>query len=118
MNRNQKEKLARIEIRTEPSKKEKVRRLAEKCNLSLSEYMIQRALGYEPNTALPNAFFTVYQKLCDVANQAEINGFAETQVALNELIKFTHSCLVRPYRRTAKEIEEEMELLLQQDSGL
>ena len=45
MNRNPKEKFARLEIRVKPKDKEKIKRLAEKCNLSVSEYVVQRALG-------------------------------------------------------------------------
>ena len=55
MNRNPKEKPARIEIRTEPNKKKKITQLADKCNLPVSEYMVQRALGYEPRSVLPDA---------------------------------------------------------------
>ena len=60
MNRNPKEKLARIEIRVKPQEKDKIKQLAEKCNLSISEYMAQRALGYEPITVLPDVFFDFY----------------------------------------------------------
>ena len=60
MNRNPKEKLARIEIRVKSKDKDKIKRLAENVNLSISEYMVQRALGYEPITVLPNAFFDFY----------------------------------------------------------
>ena len=52
MNRNTKEKLARIEIRVKSKDKDKIKRLAEKCNLSISEYLVQRALGYEPITVI------------------------------------------------------------------
>ena len=53
MNRNPKEKLARIEIRVKPKDKEKIKKLAEKCNLSVSEYVVQRSLGYAPRTVQP-----------------------------------------------------------------
>lgn len=56
MNRNPKEKTAQILIRTKPKDKDKIKRLAEKCNLSVSEYVVQRALGYEPRTVLPDVF--------------------------------------------------------------
>ena len=37
MNRNKKEKYARIEIRLKPKEKEKIKSIAAKCNLSVSE---------------------------------------------------------------------------------
>ena len=92
MNRNPKEKLARIEIRVKPKEKDKIKRLAEKCNLSISEYLMQRALGYEPITVLPNAFFDFYNKLCEVCNTAEITP--ETENKLLALIDEIHSELL------------------------
>ena len=69
MNRNPKEKLARIEIRVKPKEKEKIKQLAEKCNLPLSEYVVQRALGYAPRTVQPDVFFDFYNKLCELLNR-------------------------------------------------
>ena len=57
MNRNPKEKFARIDIRVNQKDKDKIKQLAGKCNLSISEYLVQRALGYEPRTVLPDVFF-------------------------------------------------------------
>ena len=62
MNRNPKEKFARIDIRVNQKDKDKIKRFAEKCNLSISEYLVQRALGYEPRTVLPDVFFDFYRK--------------------------------------------------------
>ena len=92
MNRNPKEKLARIEIRVKPKEKDKIKRLAEKCNLSISEYMAQRALGYEPITVLPDVFFDFYNKLCELCYTA---GFTpETENKLLALIDEIHSELL------------------------
>lgn len=92
MNRNPKEKLARIEIRVKPKEKDKIKRLAEKCNLSISEYLMQRALGYEPRTVLPDVFFDFYNKLCELCNTA---GFTpETENKLLALIDEIHSELL------------------------
>lgn len=94
MNRNPKEKLARIEIRVKPKEKEKIKRLAEKCNLSVSEYVMQRALGYSPRTVLPDAFFDFYNKLCQLCNTA---GFTpEIESKLLSLIDEIHSELLLP----------------------
>lgn len=61
-------------------------------NLSISEYMAQRALGYEPITVLPDVFFDFYNKLCELCNTA---GFTpETENKLLALIDEIHSELL------------------------
>ena len=94
MNRNPKEKLARIEIRVKPKEKEKIKQLAEKCNLPLSEYVVQRALGYEPITVLPDVFFDFYNKLCQLDNT--VGFIPETENKLLSLIDEIHSELLLP----------------------
>ena len=109
MNRNPKEKLARIDIRVKPKDKDKIKRFAEKCNLSISEYLVQRALGYEPITVLPDVFFDFYNKLCQLDNTV---GFTpETENKLLSLIDEIHSELLLPRK-------EDMREWRQQDSGL
>ena len=44
MNRNPKEKYARIEVRVKPKDKEKIKQIADKCGLSVSEYVTHRKL--------------------------------------------------------------------------
>lgn len=112
MNRNPKEKFARIDIRTEPGKKKKIKHLAEKCNLPVSEYMVQRALGYEPKSVLPDAFYRFYSKLCDVTNQLKETVTPATEARLVELVEYIHSTLLLPYKKTAEEIRKEMEEML------
>ena len=100
MNRNPKEKLARIEIRVKPKEKDKIKRLAEKCNLSISEYTAQRALGYEPITVLPDVFFDFYNKLCQLDNTV---GFTpETENKLLSLIDEIHSELLLPRKEDVR----------------
>lgn len=108
MNRNPKEKLARIEIRAKPKEKEKIKRIAEKCNLSVSEYMVQRALGYEPRTVLPDVFFDFYNKLCELCNSPDITS--ETESKLLALIDEIHSELLLPEKETIKQIKSGIEV--------
>lgn len=109
MNRNTKEKFARIDIRVNQKDKDKIKRFAEKCNLSISEYLVQRALGYEPITVLPDVFFDFYNKLCDLCNTA---GFTpETENKLLSLIDEIHSELLLPQK-------EDMRKWRPPDSGL
>ena len=94
MNRNPKEKFARIDIRVKPKDKDKIKQLAGKFNLSVSEYMVQRALGYEPRTVQPDVFFDFYNKLCELCNTAEFAP--ETESNLLALIDEIHSELLLP----------------------
>ncbi len=108
MNRNPKEKYARIDIRVKPKEKDKIKRLAEKCNLSVSEYVVQRALGYEPRTVLPDVFFDLYNKLCEVCNATEITPEAESR--LFALIDEIHTALLLPEKESVKQIKNGIEV--------
>ncbi|HIS02343.1 MAG TPA: DUF1778 domain-containing protein [Candidatus Pullichristensenella avicola] len=107
MNRNPKEKFARIDIRIKPKDKEKIKRIAEKCNLSVSEYVVQRTLGYAPQTVQPDAFFDFYNKLCELCNSSEITP--ETENKLLALIDEIHSELLLPEKETVKQIKNGIE---------
>ena len=56
-----------INIRVTVTEKKKVTMLARKCGLSLSEYLRQRALGYEPGGHPPKEVFDVLEKLDEIA---------------------------------------------------
>ena len=43
--------------------KQQIAGLARKCGLSQSEYLRQRALGFEPKETLPDAFFVCCERL-------------------------------------------------------
>lgn len=119
MNRNPKEKLARIDIRAKPKDKEKIKRIAEKCNLSVTEYVVQRALGYAPKTVQADVFFDFYNKLCELCNSSEITP--ETESKLLALIDEIHSELLLPKKETVKQIKNGIEVKNKwrpQDSGL
>lgn len=108
MIRNPKEKFARIDIRVKPKDKDKIKQLAGKFNLSVSEYMVQRALGYEPITVLPDVFFDFYNKLCELCNTA---GFTpETENKLLSLIDEIHSELLLPKKEIVKQIKNGIEV--------
>ena len=94
MNGNPKEKFARIDIRVKPKEKDKIKRFAAKCNLPVSEYVVQRALGYEPRTVLPDAFFDFYNILCELCNSEML--VPETESKLLALIDEIHSEFLLP----------------------
>lgn len=108
MNRNPKEKYARIDIRTKPKDKDKIKRLAAKCNLSVSEYMVQRALGYEPKTVPPDTFYDLYSKLCEVCNTEGIAP--EMEAKLLAFIDEMHSEVLLPQKENMKQIKNGIEV--------
>ena len=61
------------------TEKKKVTMLARKCGLSLSEYLRQRALGYEPGGHPPKEIFDVLDKLDEIAE----NCSAREEAAIN-----------------------------------
>ena len=56
-----------INVRVSVTEKKKVTMLARKCGLSRSEYLRQRALGYEPGGHPPKEVFNVLDKLDEIA---------------------------------------------------
>ena len=56
-----------INVRVTVTEKKKVTMLARKCGLSLSEYLRQRVLGYEPGGHPPKEVFDVLDKLDEIA---------------------------------------------------
>ena len=68
-----------INIRVTVTEKKKVTMLARKCGLSLSEYLRQRALGYEPGGHPPKEVFDILDKLDEIAE----NCSARERAAIN-----------------------------------
>lgn len=53
----------RIVARVTEREKKRIAALSKQCGLSQTDYIRQRALGYEPGVALPDAFFALFEKL-------------------------------------------------------
>ena len=60
----------RIAVRVTAKEKEKIQSKARKCGLSTTEYVKQRALGYEPRGIPPDALFICLEKLGELADKA------------------------------------------------
>lgn len=105
MNRNKKEKYARIEIRVKPKDKERIKSIAIKCNLSVSEYMVKRALGYAPKEVAPDAFYVFNERLSELLNR-ELSPEVEA-VAL-KLFDDIYIEIIDTPKQTAKQIREEV----------
>ena len=59
----------RIAVRVTAKEKERIQAKARKCGLSTTEYVKQRALGYEPRGVPPNVLFVLFEKLGELADQ-------------------------------------------------
>ena len=71
----------RIVARVTRREKERITAYAKRCGLSTTEYLRQRALGYEPKAAVPDALFHFCEKLDAFTEQpfsAEVNAAAIT----------------------------------------
>ena len=68
-----------INVRVSVTEKRKMTLMAKRCGLSLSEYLRQRALGYEPGGHPPTEVFDVLDKLDEIAEQCS----AQTGAAIN-----------------------------------
>ena len=56
-----------INVRVSVTEKRKMTLMAKRCGLSLSEYLRQRALGYEPGGHPPKEVFNVLDKIDELA---------------------------------------------------
>ena len=68
-----------INVRVSVTEKRKMTLMAKRCGLSLSEYLRQRALGYEQGGHPPTEVFNVLGKLDEIAVQCS----AQTGAAIN-----------------------------------
>ena len=60
----------RISVRVTAKEKGKIQAKARKCGLSTTEYVKQRALGYEPRAVPPDALFACLERLGELADKA------------------------------------------------
>ena len=60
----------RIAVRVTVKEKDKIQSKARKCGLSTTEYVKQRALGYEPRAVPPDALFACLERLGELADKA------------------------------------------------
>ena len=59
----------RIAVRVTAKEKEKIQAKAHRCGLSVTEYVKQRALGYEPRGIPPDALFLCLEKLGELESK-------------------------------------------------
>ena len=85
----------RISVRLSEKEKQTIQAKAKKCGLSASEYVKQRALGYEPRTVPPNALFVLLEK---IGNLESKSPSAELNAEIEKLLKEITAVLLLPGR--------------------
>ncbi len=83
----------RIAVRVTQREKDRITSLAKRCGLSTTEYLRQRALGYEPKPVPPDALFRFCEKLDALA---EVPFSEETNQAALRLLHDIASVLIAP----------------------
>lgn len=94
-----------INIRVTAKEKQRLESLAEKCGLSLSEYLRQRGLGYQPGPVLDDRFYDMYTKLCHISN---LPLTKETEAMLSAIFADLQKNLFQPRKQTQREIVAEV----------
>lgn len=100
------------------AQKRKIRSLADKCGLGQGEYILKRALGYEPKTVLPGAFFDFHEKLCKLLENPMSPAMEEAALRVFDEI---YAQLIDNRKQPQEEIIAEMKegdaVSLPSDSG-
>ena len=74
-----------INVRVSVTEKRKLTLMAKRCGLSLSEYLRQRALGYEPGGHPPTEVFNVLDKLDEIAEISQPSTSAKITACADEI---------------------------------
>ena len=85
----------RIAVRVTAKEKERIQAKARKCGLSTTEYVKQRALGYEPRGVPPNVLFVLLEKLGELADQT---NSPELDEEIRSLLQQIAAVLLLPER--------------------
>ena len=83
----------RIAFRVTDQEKKRIAILAKKCSLSVSEYVKQRALGYAPQSIIPESVFLLLEK---IGQLQDLTASPETDAAICTLLKEISDTLLLP----------------------
>ena len=114
MNRNKNERTCRMDLRVSPKEKEQIKALADRCKISTSEYLRKRALGYAVKAAPPDAFYHFIRQMSRLLNQVPSAKVEEEALKLFDEVR---AVFAEGPKQSKREITEEMEQWLAQDSG-
>lgn len=105
MNRNEKERTMRLDLRISPQEKKKIESTAKKCGISVSEYMRQRALGFSPREIPPLEWYAILNSLYKM-NEKLDKYSPETERKLDSLIKDMRLQFLAPGKENVDEIKK------------
>lgn len=114
MNRNQKEKRCRLELRVSPPEKTKIADLAACCGLPVAEYLRKRALGYTVKAIAPDAFYVFNERLSELLNR-ELSP--ETEAAALVLFDAMYADFLGTPKQSKEDIVQEVITWQAPDSG-
>ena len=114
MNRNKKERTCRLGLRVSPKEKEQIDGIARSCGISTAEYLRKRALGYAVKAAPPDAFYHFIRQTSRLLNQVPSAKVEEEALKLFDEVR---AVFAEGPKQSKREITEEMEQWLAQDSG-
>lgn len=100
MNRTPKSEYSRLDLRITPKEKERISAKAGRCGLSTTEYVKQRALGYEPRAVPPDALFHLLEKLGDLEGRA---SSPELDEEISELLREITAAFLLPGKEDLKQ---------------
>ena len=81
-----KERTNSIYVRVTEKEKIRIKNKADKCGLTISEYLRKRALGYSPKALLPESFYEFSGKLSNLYEQIDKGYSTELEEKILSLI--------------------------------
>ena len=96
------------------AQKRKIKKNAALCGMRQGEYILRRALGYEPKAVQPDAFYHFHKDLCDLLNK-ELSP--DMEAAALKLFDEIYAELIDDHKQSVAEIQEEVTQWQPPDSG-
>ena len=93
-----KERANSIYVRVTEKEKIRIKNKADKCGLTISEYLRKRTLGYSPKAILPESFYEFSGKLSDLYEQIDKGYSTELEERILSLIDEIQLKLLAPER--------------------
>ena len=81
-----KERVNSIYVRVTEKEKQRIKNKADKCGLTISEYLRKRALGYSPKALLPESYYEFSGKLGNLYEQLNKGYSTELEERILSLI--------------------------------
>ena len=94
-----KERANSIYVRVTEKEKIRIKNKADKCGLTISEYLRKRALGYSPKALLPESFYEFSVKLSNLYEQIDKDYSTELEEKILSLIDEIQLKLLTPERK-------------------